>query len=94
MCIRDRFEKYISANASETKIMQKFLEQFPWILDPRMTNFSREVTYSKWLHEHFPDDELETNNRRIDFLCSNNDGVVHIIELKRTNRDRRCKKET
>lgn len=81
----NQFEKYIMENASETKVMQKFLEQFPWILDPRMTSFSREVTYSAWLKEHFPDDKLETNNRRIDFLCSNNDGVLHVIELKRPN---------
>lgn len=81
----DQFGRYIESNASETKIMQKFLEKFPWILDPRMTNFEREVTYSSWLKEHFPDDKLEESNKRIDFLCSNNNGTVHIIELKRPN---------
>lgn len=81
----DQFSKYIKENASETKIMQKFLEKFPWILDPRMTNFEREVTYSHWLKEHFPEDKLEGSNKRIDFLCSNNNGIVHIIELKRPN---------
>jgi len=79
----NQFEKYINANVSETKVMQKFLENFPWILDPRMTNFEREVTYSKWLRENFPEDKLEESNKRIDFLCSNNNGIVHIIELKR-----------
>lgn len=81
----NQFEKYIKNNVSETKVMQKFLEMFPWILDPRMTNFEREVTYSKWLKEKFPDDVLEGSNRRIDFICTNNNGIVHIIELKRPN---------
>ena len=79
----NQFEKYINENASETKVMQKFLEEFPWILDPRMTNFTRELTFSKWLKEEFPDDTLQGSNRRIDFLCNDNNGTVHIIELKR-----------
>lgn len=81
----NQFEKYIGNNVSETKVMQKFLEKFPWILDPRMTNFEREVTYKKWLEENFPDDSLEGSNRRMDFLCTNNNGLVHIVELKRPN---------
>ncbi|CAM4394132.1 ATP-binding protein [Paenibacillus typhae] len=81
----NRFEKFIKENASETKYIQPFLEKFPWILDPRMTTFDREVTYSKILKEVFPDDELEESNRRIDFVCSNVNGTVHIIELKRPN---------
>ncbi|GAB1157860.1 hypothetical protein YWY31_38850 [Paenibacillus illinoisensis] len=80
-----RFEKFIKENASETKYIQPFLEKFPWILDPRMTTFDREVTYSRILKEKFPDDELEERNRRIDFVCSNVNGTVHIIELKRPN---------
>lgn len=79
----DQFEKYIDQNASETKVMQKFLEDFPWLLDPKMTTFEREVTYTKWLKENFPDDDLPESNRRIDFLCSNSAGTIHIIELKR-----------
>lgn len=81
----NRFEKFIKENASETKYIQPFLEKFPWILDPRMTTFDREVTYSKILKEKFPDDELDESNRRIDFVCSNVNGTVHIIELKRPN---------
>lgn len=79
----NEFEKYINEDASETKVMQKFLEKFPWLLDPKMTVFEREVKYSALLKEHFPDEKLETSDRRIDFLCSNNSGVLHIIELKR-----------
>lgn len=79
----NQFEKYIDQNASETKVMQKFLEDFPWLLDPKMTTFEREVTYTKWLKEKFPDNDLPESNRRIDFLCSNSAGTIHIIELKR-----------
>ena len=79
----DQFEKYIKQNVSETKVMQKFLEEFPWLLDPKMSSFEREVTYGKLLKEHFSDADLPLSNRRIDFLCSNNAGTVHIIELKR-----------
>lgn len=81
----NRFENFIKNNASETKEIQPFLEKFPWILDPRMTKFDREVTFSKILKENFPDQELEERNRRIDFICSNVNGKVHIIELKRPN---------
>ena len=48
-----------------------------------MNNFEREVTYSAWLKANFPEDKLEESNKRIDFLCSNTNGTVHIVELKR-----------
>jgi len=79
----NQFEKYIAENASETRVIQKFLEKFPWILDPKMTSFRREVTYYTLLKETFPDDNLPPSNRRIDFLCSDNSGIIHVIELKR-----------
>ncbi|MCA1011762.1 ATP-binding protein [Halobacillus halophilus] len=81
----NRFEKFINENASETKYIQPFLEKFPWILDPRMSTFDREVTFSRLLKERYPDEKLDESNRRIDFLCSNANGLVHIIELKRPN---------
>lgn len=31
----EQFEKYVNGNASESKVIQPFLEKFPWILDPR-----------------------------------------------------------
>ncbi|MFK3957916.1 ATP-binding protein [Guptibacillus hwajinpoensis] len=80
-----RFEQFILDNASETKYIQPFLEKFPWILDPRMSTFDREVSFSKILKKEFPDEKLAESNRRIDFLCSNANGTVHIIELKRPN---------
>lgn len=81
----EQFDKYIKENASETKVIQKFLAEFPWLLDPKMSKFEREVTYSKKLKEQFDDSKLEEPNRRIDFLCTNSAGIVHIIELKRPN---------
>lgn len=63
----NQFEKYINQNVSETKVMQKFLEEFPWLLDPKMTSFEREVTYSRILKENFPEKDLPESNRRIDF---------------------------
>lgn len=79
----EQFEKYIKEDVSETKVMQKFLEEFPWLLDPKMSKFEREVTYSKILKENFPDDDKPETDRRLDFLCTNDSGEVHIIELKR-----------
>lgn len=79
----NQFEKFVKADASETKVIQKFLEKFPWILDAKMASFDREVRYSKLLKEKFPDEDLPEHDRRLDFLCSDNNGVVHIIELKR-----------
>ncbi len=81
----NKFEDFIKSNASETKAIQPFLEKFPWILEPRMTTFDREVSFSRILKEEYPDDKLEESNRRIDFLCANVNGEVYIIELKRPN---------
>jgi hypothetical protein len=79
----EQFEKYVRNDASETKVIQPFLEKFPWILDPRITTFEREVTFKKILKENFPDTELEEKNRRLDFLCNLVNGELIIIELKR-----------
>ena len=49
-----------------------------------MEKFEREVTYSKLLKQKFGEDtDLPETNRRIDFLCTNSSGIIHIIELKR-----------
>ena len=81
----EQFDKYIKENASENKVIQKFLEEFPWLLDPKMEKFEREVTFIDILKRTFPDDHELESNRRIDFLCTKNSGVVHVIELKRPN---------
>lgn len=79
----NKFREFISGNESETKVIQPFLEKFPWILDPRITTFEREVTFSRILKEQFPDEKLEGPNKRIDFLCNAVNGELIIIELKR-----------
>ena len=81
----EQFEKFIRTNASERDVIQKFLEEFPWLLDPKMSKFEREVTYTRILKENFKDDYLPESNRRLDFLCTDESGVIHIIELKRPN---------
>ena len=79
----EQFERFIAEDASETKVIQKFLEEFPWLLDPKMASFEREVKYSTMLKENFPDEDLPEHDRRLDFLCTDNAGIVHVIELKR-----------
>lgn len=79
----EQFERYVKNDASETKVIQPFLEKFPWILDPRITTFERELTFKRILKENFPDNELEERNRRLDFLCNLVNGELIIIELKR-----------
>lgn len=79
----EQFEKFINNDESESKIIQPFLEKFPWLLDPRITTFEREVTFKKILKENFPDEKLSVNDRRIDFLCNLVNGELIIIELKR-----------
>ena len=81
----EQFEKYVNGNESESKVIQPFLQKFPWILDPRITTFEREKTYSDILKDNFSDEKLEGSNRRIDFLCNLVNGELIIIELKRPN---------
>ena len=78
-----KFEQFVNDNESETKVIQPFLEKFPWILDPRITTFEREKHFSSILRENFPDQELDERNRRIDFLCNLVNAELIIIELKR-----------
>lgn len=79
----DLFEKFILSDASENKVIQPFLEKFPWVLNPRATSFEREVTYSRLLEENFPNKKLKKGNKRLDFITTDVNGVIQIIELKR-----------
>ena len=81
----DSFEKMIDENKSERDVIQPFIEAFPWLLDPKLINFEREVTYLKLLREKFDDSSFPESNRRIDFLTSISDGSLYIFELKRPN---------
>lgn len=79
----NKFEEYIQNNAKEVPTLHNFLKQFPWLLDPRIMSFKDEITFSKLLREKYPDDSLNINDRRIDFLCQRFADSVFIIELKR-----------
>lgn len=79
----EKFEEYVKGDSSEVKVIQPFLEKFPWILDPRITTFEREIHFSRILKENFPDDRLDEPNRRLDFLCNKVNHELLIIELKR-----------
>ncbi|QIL40620.1 hypothetical protein G7074_15920 [Pedobacter sp. HDW13] len=81
-----QFEEYIRTNTREVPTLHNFLKKFSWLLDPRILEFRDEVTYTTLLKETFPDDRLDLNNRRIDFLCSNALGeILYVIEIKRSN---------
>lgn len=82
----DSFEKMINENKSERDVIQPFIEEFPWLLDPKLISFEREVTYLKLLKENCDDSNLgDESNRRIDFLTSMSDNTLYIFELKRPN---------
>ena len=82
----DSFEKMIIENKSERDVIQPFIEEFPWLLDPKLISFEREVTYLKLLKENCDDSNLgDESNRRIDFLTSMSDNMLYIFELKRPN---------
>ena len=47
-------------------------------------SLKEEITYTKLLKQKFNDESiLPESNRRLDFLCTNSAGVIHVIELKR-----------
>ena len=79
----EKFKMFIESDASESKVIQPFLEKFPWILDSRITTFEREVHFRDILRRNFKDDSLAESNRRLDFLCNLVNGELIIIELKR-----------
>ena len=81
-----QFEEYVNTNTREVPTLHNFLKKFSWLLDPRILEFRDEVTYTSLLKETFPDEELDINDRRIDFLCSNALGeILYVIEIKRSN---------
>jgi hypothetical protein len=80
-----QFENYINTNTREVPTLHNFLKKFSWLLDPRILEFKDEVNYSKLLSESYPDEKLDEQERRIDFLCSNALGeILYVIEIKRS----------
>lgn len=81
----NKFEQYLSTDTKEVPTLHNFLKKFSWILDPRILEFRDEVRYSTLLKESYPDETLDIDDRRIDFLCSNAlGGVLYVIEIKRS----------
>jgi len=78
-----QFEKAIDENFREVPELHNFLKKFPWLLDPKITEFKDEQRYSKLLKETFKEDELPESDRRIDFLCVDFTDTIFVIELKR-----------
>lgn len=77
------FEEMIRNQSSETKVIQPFLEHFPWLINPQIVFFEREKQLSSMLKEIFPDDTLPEKDGRIDFLCTDTNNKIILIELKR-----------
>ena len=75
--------RHIEENSREVPTMHRFFKQFPWLLDPRIIEFTHEASYSRLLKEKYPDEKLEEPDRRIDFVCTSVSSSRFIIELKR-----------
>lgn len=81
-----QFEAYLDEDTREVPVLHNFFKKFSWLLDPRILEFRDEVRYSELLKEAYPEEGLEVQNRRIDFLCSNALGeILYVIEIKRSN---------
>lgn len=77
------FEKLIKENAREVPEIHNFLKKFPWLLDPRIVEFRDEITYAQLLKENFKNEDLDSENKRIDFLCHSSGETLYVIEIKR-----------
>lgn len=53
------------------------------MLDPRWTLISDETRYSVLLREHFPEEDIPEDDRRIDFLCVSEGHHLVTVEIKR-----------
>jgi len=85
-------EKFKSLIVNDTKevggldSMHNFLKTFPWILEPRISTFKDEQTYSAILKEKFDDQTLDIKDRRIDFLCKGFGTTLYVLEIKRSQK--------
>lgn len=71
--------------------MHKFLKEFPWLLEPRLSTMNDEVSYSQLLLRQFPEQEnMLEENRRIDFLCKGFGQELYVIEIKRSQKTITC----
>lgn len=80
----EKLQQFINEDAREVPTIHNFIKEFPWLLDPRMTIIKKdEVYFSTLLKEQFPDQKLEEQNRRLDFLCVGFNDTFYVVELKR-----------
>ncbi|WDL69803.1 ATP-binding protein [Helicobacter winghamensis] len=71
--------------------MHKFLKEFPWLLEPRLSTMNDEISYSRLLLTRFPEQEnVLKENRRIDFLCKGFGQELYVIEIKRSQKTITC----
>ena len=88
----ETIEKFKSLTRNDTKevggldSMHDFLKTFPWILEPRISTFKDEQTYSQILKEQFDDQALDIKNRRVDFLCKGFGTTLYVLEIKRSQK--------
>lgn len=79
----EKLDTFIKTNAREIPTIHRFFREFPWVLDPRWTDYQDEVSYSELLRRNFPDDDFPEENRRIDFMAIGFGDTIHVVELKR-----------
>ena len=79
----EKLEELVKQNAREVNTMHEHLARYPWLIDPSRMKWEDEVTYSRLLREHFPDEDLDEADRRIDFLSVIGGDTIYVIEIKR-----------
>ena len=79
----EKLEDLVKQNAREVNTMHEHLARYPWLIDPSRMRWEDEVTYSRLLREHFPDENLDEPDRRIDFLSVIGGDTIYVIEIKR-----------
>lgn len=86
----NKFKEMIKADTKEVgKVdsMHGFLNQFPWILEPRLSSFEDEQRYIQILIKHFCNSALENiQDRRLDFLCKGFGDTLYVLEIKRSQK--------
>jgi len=79
----EKLDEFIKTNAKEVPTIHRFFKEFPWVLDPRWTDYQDEVTYSKLLIGKFTEEDILEKDRRIDFMAIGFGDTIHVVELKR-----------
>lgn len=77
-----KLREFIDSGSKE-RVVQDYLKQFPWVLNPKWTIVEEEATYSKLLKDYFKEDGIPEENKRLDFLCFSSWGEFIVLELKK-----------